>query len=276
MITIDAHQHFWNYDPVKDHWITNEMGVLRSDFTPDQLKPILDSNQIDGCVVVQADQSEDETRFLLTLASDHDFIKGVVGWVDLCAEDIHERLAAYAEFKKLKGFRHIVQSEPDDNFLLRADFMRGISALQSFNVTYDILIYSRQLPAAVEFVKKFPSQKFVIDHLAKPPIKDRSIEVWKKGIQKIANMDNVCCKISGMITEADWQHGTYADFEPYLEVVFNSFGIDRVMYGSDWPVCLLAGPYDKQLSIIKTYIQSLSTTDQHKVMGSNAINFYRL
>jgi L-fuconolactonase len=275
-MTIDAHQHFWNYDPVKDSWITDEMGVLRNNFGPHDLKPILDSNNITGSVLVQADQSENETNFLLTLAEEHDFIKGVVGWVDLCADDIHARLAACTRLKKLKGFRHIVQGEPDDRFLLRSEFMRGVSALQAFNFTYDILIYPRHLPTAIEFVKKFPSQRFVIDHLAKPQIKGRAIQSWKKDIQEIAKMENVYCKISGMITEADWQHGTYADFEPYLDVVFNSFGIDRVMYGSDWPVCLLAGSYERQLSIIKTYIQSLSTTDQRKVMGRNAINFYRL
>ena len=275
-MTIDSHQHFWNYDPAKDSWITDEMGVLRNNFTPHDLKPILDSNKIEGCVVVQADQSESENDFLLKLAEENDFIKGVVGWVDLRAEDIQGRLAYYASFKKLKGFRHIVQGEPDDHFLLCPDFMRGVSALRSHNFTYDILIYPRHLSAAIEFAKKFPLQKFVIDHLAKPEIKNGNIQSWKKDIRKIAALKNVYCKISGMVTEADWQKWTHADIEPYLDVVFESFGIDRLMYGSDWPVCLLAGSYEKQLSIIKSYVISLSAVEQNKIMGANAINFYNL
>ncbi len=275
-MTIDSHQHFWNYDPVKDSWITDEMGALRNNFLPRNLKPILDANKIDGCVLVQVDQSEEENDFLVTLAEENDFIKGVVGWVDLRAEDIQERLASYTSIKKLKGFRHIVQGESDDRFLMRSDFMRGISALQSHNFAYDILIYPHQLSVAIEFVRKFPTQKFVIDHLAKPEIKNGNIQNWKKEIREIAAMENIHCKISGMVTEADWQKWTYADVEPYLDVVFESFGIDRLMYGSDWPVCLLAGSYEKQLSITESYINSLSDTEQNKIMGANAFHFYNL
>ena len=275
-MTIDSHQHFWNYNPVKDSWITDEMGALRNNFLPRNLKPILDANKIDGCVLVQVDQSEEENDFLVTLAEENDFIKGVVGWVDFQADNIQDRLAYYASIKKLRGFRHIVQGESDDRFLMRPDFMRGISALQSHNFTYDILIYPHQLSVSIEFVRKFPTQKFVIDHLAKPEIKNGNIQSWKKEIREIAAMENIHCKISGMVTEADWQKWTYANVEPYLDVVFESFGIDRLMYGSDWPVCLLAGSYEKQLSITESYINSLSDTEQNKIMGANAFNFYNL
>lgn len=276
MMTIDSHQHFWNYDPAKDSWITDEMEVLKNNFTPRDLKSILDANKIDGSVVVQAEQSEKENIFLLKLAEENDFIKGVVGWVDFQSENIQERLAHYALAKKLKGFRHIVQGEADDRFLMRPNFLRGIATLQSFDFTYDILIYPRHLPIALEFVKKFPSQKFVIDHLAKPEIKKGNMGNWQKYIREMAAMQNVYCKISGIVTEADWQKWTYADIEPYLNVIFESFGADQLMYGSDWPVCLLAGSYEKQFSITKAYINSMSSIDQQKILGENAVKFYRL
>ena len=275
-MTIDSHQHFWNYNPVRDRWITPEMSVLKKNFVPHELKSILSSNKIEGCVAVQADQSEIENDFLLKLASDNDFIKGVVGWIDFRSENIVEQLSHYATYKKLKGFRHMVQAEPDNHFLLRPDFMRGISALQPFGFTYDILIYPQHLPVAIEFVKKFPSQKFVIDHLAKPEIRKGNILGWKKDIQALGALKNVHCKISGLVTEADWQKWTDTDIKPYLDIVLEVFGVDRLMYGSDWPVCLLAASYEKQLSVITTYIKMLSVEEQNKIMGLNAINFYNL
>ena len=275
-MTIDSHQHFWNYNPVRDRWITPEMSVLKKNFVPLELKSILSSNKIEGCVAVQADQSEIENDFLLKLASDNDFIKGVVGWIDFRSENIVEQLSHYATYKKLKGFRHMVQAEPDNHFLLRPDFMRGISALQPFGFTYDILIYPQHLPVAIEFVKKFPSQKFVIDHLAKPEIRKGNILGWKKDIQALGALKNVHCKVSGLVTEADWQKWTDTDIKPYLDIVLEVFGVDRLMYGSDWPVCLLAASYEKQLSVITTYIKMLSVEEQNKIMGLNAINFYNL
>lgn len=252
------------------------MSVLKKNFVPLELKSILSSNKIEGCVAVQADQSEIENDFLLKLASDNDFIKGVVGWIDFRSENIVEQLSHYATYKKLKGFRHIVQAEPDNHFLLRPDFMRGISALQPFGFTYDILIYPQHLPVAIEFVKKFPSQKFVIDHLAKPEIRKGNILGWKKNIQALGALKNVHCKVSGLVTEADWQKWTDTDIKPYLDIVLEVFGVDRLMYGSDWPVCLLAASYEKQLSVITTYIKMLSVEEQNKIMGLNAINFYNL
>ncbi len=273
---IDSHQHFWQYHPEKDAWITDNMKVIQQDFMPNDLKEELIKNKIEGCVAVQADQSENETHFLVDQASKNDFIKGVVGWVDLCADNIEERLDYFSQFNIVKGFRHIVQAEQDVAFLLRDDFCNGISLLEKYNFTYDVLIEPKHLVHAIKFVQQFPNQKFVIDHLAKPFIKDQLIHQWAKDIQRIAHHENVFCKISGMVTEADWNNWKQQDFTPYLDVVFNSFGVDRVMYGSDWPVCLVASSYQDQLSIVNDYLNPFSESETKKVMGINAQNFYNL
>ena len=276
MQRIDAHQHFWKFDPVRDSWITNEMSVIRNDFFPEHLHPILKENNFDGCVAVQADQSETETNFLLDLAKKTDFIKGVVGWVDLRTENIEERLAHYKQFKKLKGFRHILQGEKDWGFMLQPEFIRGIKALQQFNFTYDILIFPDQLQYTKKFVAMFPGQKFVVDHIAKPYIKDKKIEEWKNDMQEIAGYQNVSCKISGLVTEADWKSWEAKDFTPYLDTVVNAFGTDRIMFGSDWPVCLVAASFREMLDIVKDYFSSFTKQEQDKFFGGNAINFYNL
>lgn len=273
---IDAHQHFWNYDPVKDAWITDDMKVIQDDFLPHHLLPVLTQNNVDGCVAVQADQSEKETAFLLELASKHDFIKGVVGWIDLCAADIQERLSYYNQFSKLKGFRHIVQAEPDPAFLLREDFCRGIRALAKYYFTYDILIYPLQLSAVAAFVQQFPQQRFVIDHMAKPDVKSGNIKEWEKHMRSIAKEPHVCCKLSGLVTEADWQNWEPSHFAPFLDVALDAFGADRLMFGSDWPVCQLAGSYTAVKQLITDYISRLSTAEQAKIMGGNAVRFYNL
>ena len=276
MQRIDAHQHFWKFDPVRDSWITNEMSVIRNDFFPEHLQPILKDNDFDGSVAVQADQSETETNFLLDLADKNDFIKGVVGWVDLRAENIEERLAHYKQFKKLKGFRHILQGEKDRGFMLQPEFKRGIKALQQFNFTYDILIFPDQLQYTKKFVAMFPEQKFVVDHIAKPYIKKKKIEEWKNDMQEIAGCQNVSCKISGLVTEADWKSWEAKDFTPYLDTVVNAFGTDRIMFGSDWPVCLVAASFREMLDIVKDYFSSFTKQEQDKFFGGNAINFYNL
>ena len=274
-MNIDSHQHFWKYDPIKNSWIEDHMKVIRRDFLPEDLQPILEKNGFEGCIAVQADQSEEETEFLLSLAENNSFIKGVVGWVDLRAENIEERLAYFTEFKKLKGVRHIVQAEPDD-YMLDEKFQHGISLLKQFNLTYDILVFPSQLVAAIELVNKFPNQKFVVDHIAKPLIKEGKIEHWKRDMESLAKSPNVMCKISGMVTEADWSLWKPEDFSPYLDVIFNAFGTDRILFGSDWPVCLLAADYHQQLEIVETYISSFSVEDKENIMGGNAINFYNL
>jgi len=275
-MNIDSHQHFWRYEPIRDAWITDEMSVIRRDFMPGDLLPELRRNNVDGCVAVQADQSEAETLFLLGLAAQHDEIKGVVGWVNLCAPDLPQRLKYFSQFEKLCGFRHIAQSEPDDRFLMRQHFIAGIQHLQRFGFSYDILIYPRQLAAAVELVQRIPDQRFVIDHLAKPSIRTGEISLWAQQIRILAEKPNVYCKVSGLVTEADWTNWRVTDFEPYLEVAFEAFGPDRIMFGSDWPVCLLAARYEQVKNLVAKYIERLPAAQQQKIFGLNAISFYGL
>lgn len=275
MASIDAHQHFWKYSPVKDAWITDDMKVIQRDFLPEDLAPVLASNGIDGCVAVQADQSEEETRFLLSLADEHDFIKGVVGWIDLRADNLSERLTFFSKYKKLKGFRHIIQGEPA-GFMLDPKFIQGVKTLADFNFTYDLLVYHHQLPEAIQFVQQLPEVKIVVDHLAKPSIRTGDIAAWKRDIVSLAAYNNIHCKVSGMVTEADWQSWKPSDFIPYLDVLFNAFGADRILYGSDWPVCLLAASYKQQLSIAQTYLSTFSEHEKLLVMGGNARKFYNL
>ncbi len=271
---LDTHQHFWQYDPVRDKWIDESMSVIRRDFLPADLAPVLKENGIDGCIAVQADQSEAETQFLLDLATANNFIKGVVGWVDLRAEDVSARLSHFAQHPKLCGIRHVVQGEPDVNFLLREEFLRGIRALEDFDLAYDVLVFPHQLGATLEFVRQFPNQRFVIDHIAKPYIKDGFMDGWAVLMNEIAQFPNVHCKISGMITEADWARWQYADFEPYLDVVFSAFGIHRTMFGSDWPVCLVAGSYERMINLVKRYTSRFSADEQAAFFGGNGTAFY--
>jgi L-fuconolactonase len=276
LATIDSHQHFWKYNPVNHAWISDDMKVIQRDFLPTDLLPILQQNKIEGCVSVQADQTEEETDFLLELADNHSFIKGVVGWVDLRADNIYERLEHYSQFKKLKGFRHIVQSENDSEFMLRPNFKNGITELGMYDFTYDILIYHNQLEQAIQFVKLFPDQKFVLDHIAKPDIKSGEYALWQTNIKKLALHQNVFCKISGMVTEGEWDDWKPSDFKIYLDTVVKAFGTERLMYGSDFPVCTLAASYEEQLDIVTAYFSSFKTLEKRKIMGDNASKFYNL
>lgn len=273
---IDAHQHFWIYNSDKHSWIDDDMAIIRKDFLPSNLKKVYNQHSIDGCVAVQADQTLDETNFLLSLASEHEFIKGVVGWADLRDGSIDGTLEEYHHQKKIKGWRHIVQGEADHNFLLRSDFLRGISYLEKYDYTYDILIFPHQLGATLEFVRHFPHQKFVIDHIAKPYIKDQYYDGWAVLMNEIGKHENVYCKLSGMITEADYQHWTAEQIYPYMDLALNAFGADRVMYGSDWPVCLVAGNYGQVLQLVRGFIDSLSSDEKQAIMGLNATKFYNL
>jgi L-fuconolactonase len=273
---VDAHQHFWKYNPAQDSWRTEQMAALKRDFLPCHLLPELAAQGVQASVAVQAEQSEAETLFLLDLAAEHPVVAGVVGWVDLCSPQLPERLKYFSQFEKLCGFRHLVQSEPDDNFLLREDFTRGIAWLSRFDFTYDLLIYPRQLGAALRLVETFPQQRFVIDHLAKPAIRRREMAPWSSDIRAVARHPNVYCKLSGLITEADWEGWRPEQFRPYLEVASEAFGVDRLMFGSDWPVCLLAGSYQRVLELLEGYTQDLSRSDRDKIFGSNAAQFYGL
>lgn len=272
----DAHQHFWKFDPVRDAWITDDMSVIQKDFLPEELEPLLKQNGFDGCVAVQSDQSEEENNFHLALAEKHSFVKGIVGWVDLQAPNIEERLQQYSGFKKMKGFRHVLQGEAQRDFMLRPAFMNGIGQLKNYGFTYDVLIYEDQLQYIPKFVSAFPDQAFVIDHLAKPKIKEGKIGEWKKAIIAVAQFQNVSCKLSGMVTEADWKGWKKEDFKPYLDVVAEAFGPDRIMFGSDWPVCLVAASYKEVAGIVEDYFSSFSEDAKANVFGKNAERFYNL
>ncbi|KQB41781.1 Amidohydrolase 2 [Flavobacterium daejeonense] len=275
-MVIDSHQHFWIYEAEKHAWIDDNMKVIRKDFLPEDLKIIYQQNNIDGCVAVQADQTLAETDFLLDLAAKNDFIKGIVGWADLRATNIDEVLKKYSQFPKLKGFRHVVQGEADHNFMLRPDFLNGIAALEKYNFTYDILIFPHQLGAALELVRRFPNQKFLIDHIAKPYIKDGFYDGWATSMKAIGEHQNVYCKLSGMTTEADYNNWTPEQIEPYMQLVLDAFGADRILFGSDWPVCLVAGNYTKTKELVTNFITKLSPDEQAGIMGKNAIKFYNL
>ncbi|MCD0472738.1 amidohydrolase [Flavobacterium sp. JAS] len=275
-MTIDSHQHFWIYEAEKHAWIDDDMKVIRKNFLPEDLKLIYQTNDIDGCVAIQADQTLAETDFLLDLAQKNDFIKGVVGWVDLRVSDIEIVLNQYSQFPKLKGFRHVLQGEADHNFMLRPDFLKGIAALEKYNFTYDILIFPHQLGAALELVRRFPNQKFVIDHIAKPYIKDGFYDGWATLMKVIGEYPNVYCKLSGMTTEADYNNWTPEQIEPYMQLVLAAFGANRILFGSDWPVCLVAGNYAKTKELVTNFIAKLSSEEQEAIMGGNAIQFYNL
>ena len=276
-LRIDAHQHFWKFDPIRDEWIGPNMAVIQRDFMPGDLEPLLKEAGIDGCVTVQVDQSEDENDFLLEKAAPFDFVKGVVGWVDFWNPNVEEKLAYYKKFPKMKGFRHVLQGEKDRALMLNPNFKRGIGLLNQFGYTYDILIYPDQLGYTRDFVAAFPDQPFVLDHIAKPHIKDRFItDEWKAAIHSVAAFPNVYCKISGMVTEADWKNWKPEHFRVYIDTVVEAFGVNRILYGSDWPVCLVAASYRQVFDIVKDYFSSFSAEDQAAFFGGNAIKFYNL
>jgi len=276
MQRIDAHQHFWIYEKERHAWINAQMTLIQKDFMPPDLLPVLLKNSIDGCVLVQVDQTEEENNFQLNNAAGYDFIKGVVGWVDLQYPDVEERLEHYQQNKKMKGFRHILQGEKDRALMLKHAFKSGIGLLNKYDYTYDLLIYPDQLPYSYELVKAFPDQRFVIDHIAKPDIKGKKIDSWRRDMQQFKPCENVYCKVSGMVTEGDWGNWKHEDFFPYIDVIAETFGTRRIMFGSDWPVCLVAASYDKMIGIVQRYFSSFSENEQSDFFGNNAIKFYNL
>jgi len=275
-VRIDSHLHFWRYNAAEYEWIDDSMSVLRRDFLPSDARREMDLAGIDACVAVQARQTLEETRWLLELADSATFIAAVVGWVDLQADDAEAQLARFATHAKLVGVRHIVQSEPDPRFLLRPAFCRGISLLEELHLTYDILIYPRHLPAAIELVSRFPRQRFVLDHLAKPEIRTGEIREWERHIRELAEVRNVWCKVSGLVTEADWTRWTAADVRPYLDVAFDCFGADRLLAGSDWPVCTVAANYGRTMSLLTDYLEHRPSSERDAVLGGNAARFWGL
>jgi L-fuconolactonase len=271
---IDAHQHFWKYDADEYAWIDEDMKALWRDFLPPDWLRANERVGFDGSVAVQANHSAAETDWLLALADRFSFIQAAVGWTDLCAQHVREELARLAGHPRLKGIRHVVQGEADDRFMARPDFQRGISALAEFGLTYDILIFPRHLSVAQELASAFPDQPFVVDHMAKPPVKERVLSPWDRDLRRLAERPNVMCKASGMVTEADWRRWSPDDLRPYLDVVFDAFGPERIMIGSDWPVCLVAGEYDEVMGAVLDYTDKLAVSERASVLGEAAARFY--
>ena len=269
-MTVDAHQHFWRYEPREYAWIDERMGALKRDFLPSDLEPLIGKQGIDRTIAVQACQTTAETGWLLELAAAHTFIAGVIGWVDLQADDVEARVERAARNGKLVGVRHVVQSEPDDRFLLRPAFGRGIATLARHGLVYDLLIYPRHLAVASEFVGHFENQTFVLDHLAKPDIRGRAIDGWARDLRRLAQHPHVWCKVSGLVTEADGDRWTPGDLEPYLDVAFDCFGPSRLIAGSDWPVCTLAADYSRTMTVLSDYLQRRTLQERAAVLGGNA------
>ncbi len=273
---IDTHQHFWKFDPIRDRWITEEMQVIRRDFSPLDIQFVLERNGFGGSVVVQADQSKEETAYLVQLANDYPFIKGVVGWIDLQAADIRQQLDSYQSDTVIKGFRHIVEGEADPDFLIRPAVLNGLKALADYGYTYDLLIRPRHYAATLDCVQQNPNLQFVLDHIAKPPIKSKAFDEWAAFIDALSAFPNVVCKVSGLATEADWEGWKLDDFKQYLEHIFARFGKERIMYGSDWPVCLLAASYEESIAIVEDKLGQFTAAEKNAFWAENAIRVYNL
>ncbi|MHA3774652.1 amidohydrolase family protein [Verrucomicrobiota bacterium sgz303538] len=272
---LDAHQHFWSYDENQYPWIPKG-SPLHRDWLPDDLAREQARVGMEGSIAVQARQTAEESRWLLTLADESPIVQGVVGWVDLRSNEVEEQMADLAHHPKFRGVRHVVQDEPDDRFMLGAEFLRGIGKLRQFGLTYDILIYPKQLPAAIELAQRFPDQPFVLDHIAKPHIREGTLSPWREQIRELAQVKNVFCKVSGMVTEANHATWKAEDFQPYLDVIFETFGTERLMWGSDWPVCLFAADYEQVFKLVKNYSRHLSPEERDGLFGSNAARFYSI
>jgi L-fuconolactonase len=273
---IDAHHHLWKYSAEQYPWITGDMELLQRDFLVDDLKKVVHQAGITGVVTVQARQTLEETEWLLALAGQNDFMRGVVGWVPLAEEDVHYRLEQFSQFPKLKAVRHVLHDEADDLFMLRNDFNRGIAHLKEFNLAYDLLIFERHLPQTIEFVDRHPHQIFVLDHIAKPLIRDGALSPWKASILELAERNNVYCKLSGMVTEADWTNWREKDLQPYFDIVIEAFGPERLMFGSDWPVVLVASSYQRWIQTVQHAVSALSENEQAQILGRAAKLVYRL
>ena len=273
---IDAHHHFWKYDPAEYGWIDDDMRAIRRDFVPADLETVIGAAGIDGVISVQARQSVAETTMLLEFARANDFIKGVVGWVPLISPRVEDDLESFAVEPKLRGVRHVLQAEPDELYMLRDDFNAGVSILQNFGLIYDILIFARHLPQTAAFVDRHPGQVFVLDHVGKPDIKAGRFEPWNMDIRELAKRENVSCKLSGMVTEAAWSEWTPAQLRPYVETVLEAFGPARTMFGSDWPVCLVASAYERWHETVQEFVAQLSLDEQAQVFGETARRVYQI
>ncbi len=276
MRRIDSHQHFWHYTPSEYGWIDSSMAYLRRDFLPGDLKREIVSCGVDATIAVQARQTLDETRWLLDLARSNPFIAGVVGWLPLIDAGVSDSIGAACGLGPLKGVRHILQGEADDQYMLRDDFNRGVSVLGEFDLVYDIVVFERQLPQTVQLIDRHPNQTFVLDHIAKPRIRDGVISPWRDYIRALAERPNVFCKLSGMVTEADYGSWTEQQLEPYFDTVLNTFGPGRLMFGSDWPVCLLGASYSRWFDVVSRRIASLTQDERDAILGGTAAGVYRI
>lgn len=276
MKKIDSHQHFWLYEKKRFPWIGEELKILASDYLPDQLRPLMQANQVIGTVAVQAVAEESETQFLLDLAEKFPFILGVVGWIDLTSDQLKEKLHAYQPFSKLKGFRHLLQDEKDPNYILKPAFQRGLEQIFEAGYSYDLLVFPHQLDGVIQTVQNFPTGRFVLDHLAKPSIRQKEMLGWKDKISELGRFPQVSCKLSGMVTEADWHGWKAEDFYPYLDVAMETFGEDRLLFGSDWPVCKLAASYQRVCGILESYLEGKPEALRNKIWQENARHFYTL
>ena len=275
-MVVDSHHHFWRYSLAEYGWIDDHMAAIRRDFLPADLRREMGTAGVDAVVSVQARQSVEETRWLLDLATQNPFIAGVVGWVPLASPTVAADLAQFVVHPRLVAIRHVLQDEPDPRFMLREDFQAGIRALRAYDLAYDILIYHRHLPQTIELVDRHPAQPFVVDHMAKPAIKQGTIEPWARGMRELARRPHVCCKLSGMVTEIGRPHWSLADLRPYFDVVLEAFGPERVLFGSDWPVCLVACGYARWMEIVQELIAPLSSGERAAILGDNARRVYRL
>jgi L-fuconolactonase len=275
-VRIDAHQHFWRYVPQHYPWITDRLSRLKRDYAPADLEPLLHSIEFDGTVAVQARQDVEDTEYLLALAQREHFIKGVVGWVDLCSADLGRQLDAFARRPKLVGVRHIVHDEPEDDYMFRGDFRAGIGKLKDYGLTYDLLLFPRHLSRAIRLVEEFPEQPFILDHIAKPLMRDNVMSPWDEDLRRLAAMPNVACKLSGLVTEANWDSWQASDIWPYLDVVVGAFGPSRLMIGSDWPVCTLAADYQATMALVIDYVERCMPGNTEAIFGGNATRIYGL
>jgi len=273
---VDSHQHFWQVGRFDYPWMTPEIEVLCQDYLPSTLEPILKRCGIEQTILVQASNSVEETRWLLSLADHNSFIAGVVGWVDLQADDVGGQLDEFTAHPKFKGVRHLVESEPGDDWLARPNVIRGLGELARRQIAYDLLVHSRHLEYARRVAQESPGLSLVVDHMAKPPIARHEIDEWRNEIKKLAVYPNVSCKLSGLVTEADHEHWRRSDLRPYVETALEYFGARRMMFGSDWPVCLLAAAYDRVLETAQSLIAELNSEDRARVLSGNAREFYRI
>ena len=273
---IDAHQHYWNYDPIRHDWIDESMKVIRKNFLPTDLLIEMKKNGIDGSVAVQVDETEEENYFLLKLNEENEFIKGIVGWMDLKSPTAEEQMQHWKQYQKIKGFRCIMQGKPDELYVKNDLFISQIKKLASYEFTYDLLVYHDQLPSLIRFVEKLPDNRMILDHLGKPNIKNREIKTWRENIKILAQHPGIFCKLSGLVTEANHNNWSYDDLMPYLEIASEAFGIDRICFGSDWPVCLVAGSYSEVVGVIEKFSSQLNEQEKDKIFGSNTMKFYNL